>query len=105
VAAFCVQFFNAFDQDRASLMDVYATKSSFSLCASPYIPSRAKAAGLTRNSSQMPAQQVPSWNEYISISRNNAKLKGPSRSYPPPIQGFDSRISSIHISNPHINHT
>ncbi|KNZ60380.1 uncharacterized protein VP01_1562g4 [Puccinia sorghi] len=77
VAAFCLQFFNAFDQDRASLMDVYATKSTFSLCASTYIPLRSKMAGLTRNSTDMPAQQVPSWNEYISISRNNARLKGP----------------------------
>ncbi|OAV90693.1 hypothetical protein PTTG_06552 [Puccinia triticina 1-1 BBBD Race 1] len=77
VAGFCLQFFNAFDQDRSSLIDVYATKSSFSLCASPYIPSRSKMAGLTRNQPHMPAQQVPSWNEYISISRNNARLKGP----------------------------
>ncbi|KAA1080782.1 nuclear mRNA export, poly(A)+RNA binding protein [Puccinia graminis f. sp. tritici] len=80
VAAFCLQFFNAFDHDRASLMDVYATQSSFSLCASPYIPARAKMAGLTRNSPDMPAQQVPSWNEYIAISRNNARLKGPKLS-------------------------
>jgi len=77
VAAFCLQFFNAFDQDRASLMDVYATQSTFSLCASPYIPLRSKMAGLTRNSTDMPAQQVPSWNEYISMSRNNARMKGP----------------------------
>jgi hypothetical protein len=46
VAAFCLQFFNAFDHDCASLMDVYATQYSFSLCASPYIPARAKMAGL-----------------------------------------------------------
>ncbi|KAI9605196.1 hypothetical protein H4Q26_003173 [Puccinia striiformis f. sp. tritici PST-130] len=39
-----------FDENRQSLMDVYATKSSFSL--------------------------FPTWNEYINISRNNARLKG-----------------------------
>ncbi|KAH9456385.1 hypothetical protein Pst134EB_012581 [Puccinia striiformis f. sp. tritici] len=76
VASFCLQFFKAFDENRQSLMDVYATKSSFSLCASPYIPCRSKMAGLTRNRPEMPAQQVPTWNEYINISRNNARLKG-----------------------------
>lgn len=79
-AAFCLKYFTAFDSDRACLMDVYATKSSFSLCASPFIPSRAKLAGLTRNTTDMPAQQVPSWNEYITMSRNHAKLKGPKLS-------------------------
>ncbi|KAA1068092.1 nuclear mRNA export, poly(A)+RNA binding protein [Puccinia graminis f. sp. tritici] len=48
VAAFCLQFFNTFNHDCTSLMDVYATQYSFSLCASPYIPARAKMAGLTR---------------------------------------------------------
>ncbi|CAH7689844.1 hypothetical protein PPACK8108_LOCUS24992 [Phakopsora pachyrhizi] len=76
VAAFCLKFFEAFDSDRDSLIDVYATKSLFSLCASTSIPVRAKALGLTRNQSGFPAQQNPSWNEYLSISRNNARLKG-----------------------------
>lgn len=77
VAAFCLQFFAAFDENRDSLADVYATRATFSLCASPFIPIRAKAAGITRNRPDMPAQQVPSWSEYISMSRNNAKLHGP----------------------------
>lgn len=79
VSAFCLQFFSAFDNDRASLIDAYATKATFSLCASPAIPMRAKCAGLTRNRPDMPAQQAPSWHEYINISRNTARLKGPSK--------------------------
>ncbi|MBW0558996.1 hypothetical protein O181_098711 [Austropuccinia psidii MF-1] len=76
-SAFCLQFFTAFDQNRDSLIDVYATKSSFSLSASPSVPLRAKMAGLTRNRPEMPAQSVPPWHDYIIISRNFAKLKGP----------------------------
>ncbi|EGF98090.1 uncharacterized protein MELLADRAFT_118604 [Melampsora larici-populina 98AG31] len=76
VSRFCVQFFNAFDHDRQSLMDVYATNATFSLSASTMIPTRARLAGLTKNRPEMPAQQLPSWHQYISISRNIARLKG-----------------------------
>ncbi|KAG0148217.1 hypothetical protein CROQUDRAFT_714639 [Cronartium quercuum f. sp. fusiforme G11] len=80
ISNFCLKYFNALDSDRNSLIDAYATQSTFSLAASTYLPIRAKLSGLTRNSSSMPAQQAPAWHEYINLSRNIARLKGPKLS-------------------------
>lgn len=78
ITSFCNKFFQALDQDRSLLLDVYSNEASFSLSGSFYIPVRAKCAGLTRNSKEMPAQQVVNWNTWMELSRNLAKMRGNS---------------------------
>ncbi|KAH9817820.1 hypothetical protein DFH28DRAFT_1080950 [Melampsora americana] len=74
VSRFCVQFFNAFDNDRQSLIDVYATNATFSLSASPLIPIRARLSGLTKNRPEMPAQQLPSHELAERIANGPAEI-------------------------------
>jgi nuclear RNA export factor len=87
-----LSFFPAFDQQRASLLDVYDDAATFSFSANTAIPTRARIQGY-HSSKEMPNQRKLEWGPWINGgkggSRNLSRMKG----------GVESMVRSLHVGN------
>ncbi len=84
------RFFEKFDTQRATLLDVYDSASTFSYSANTAIPIRARLQGF-QHSKEMPNQRKLEWTPWLSSegggSRNLARIAG----------GLEKTIESLHI--------
>ncbi|KAF8333869.1 hypothetical protein F5887DRAFT_1063560 [Amanita rubescens] len=78
VSNFLSRFFEKFDTQRATLLDVYDSASTFSYSANTAIPIRARLQGF-QHSKEMPNQRKLEWTPWLSSeggSRNLARIAG-----------------------------
>ncbi|BGP36661.1 nuclear mRNA export, poly(A)+RNA binding protein [Rhodotorula kratochvilovae] len=82
VGQFFLKFFDAFDNDRPSLLPVYAPICTFSLHADTANPVRARAKKVgTKGDRRFPNQHKLDWNVYLTAegSRNLVRVRNPEK--------------------------
>ncbi|KAF5342152.1 hypothetical protein D9611_001419 [Ephemerocybe angulata] len=89
VSNFCVRFFEVFDTQRSTLMDVYDPQATFSFSVNTTIPERARVQGLLY-SKEFPNQRDLKWNTWLaSGSRNLNRISG----------GLDKNLKALHVGS------
>ncbi|KAF8626606.1 hypothetical protein AX17_006524 [Amanita inopinata Kibby_2008] len=95
VSTFLAHFFDKFDTQRAALLDVYDTTSTFSYSANTAIPIRARLQGF-QHSKEMPHQRKLEWSPWLiggdGGSRNLTRIAG----------GLEKTVESLHIGGENI---
>ncbi|KAF8731470.1 hypothetical protein AX14_004833 [Amanita brunnescens Koide BX004] len=90
VSNFLSRFFEKFDTQRATLLDVYDSASTFSFSANTAIPIRARLQGF-QHSKEMPNQRKMEWATWLAVgeggSRNLSRIAG----------GLGKTVESLHV--------